>query len=176
MLMRAPTIARMLESPVKAWWDDDALRSSASVREDEASAVRGIWRHSPSTLSRLAVPSPGARQGQPRSALTRLRVRQVDAVVGGVVRRHEHAQHAAIPLAQHAGTCSTGVLSPRWGTSHTAPTFVDLRVPEDWAPRLSSRRRRRRWGAASGSSRPSRLIRGSSTKSRRRISRSRTWQ
>ena len=30
MFMRAPTIVRMLESAVKAWWDDDALRLGAS--------------------------------------------------------------------------------------------------------------------------------------------------
>src|SRR6187551_1794600 len=31
MFMRAPTIVRMLESAVKAWWDDDALRLGASL-------------------------------------------------------------------------------------------------------------------------------------------------
>ena len=52
-------------------------------------------------------PAPGRR---PRFA--RLRIREVDVVVGRVVRRQEHAQHAALSLVQDAGTLSTGVFSP----------------------------------------------------------------
>ena len=44
--------------------------------------------------------------------LARLGIGQVDDVVGGVLRRQEDAEHAALPLDSTAGTLSIGVFSP----------------------------------------------------------------
>ena len=43
---------------------------------------------------------PRKRQARSRSLLVRLRIGEVDALVFRVVRRNEHAQHAALTLVQ----------------------------------------------------------------------------
>ena len=62
----------------------------------------------------LAQGQPGPCQGQARCPLlgARLGIGEVDAVIGRVMRRHEHAQHAALTLPQDRRDVVDGRLLP----------------------------------------------------------------
>src|ERR1700730_3409157 len=49
----------------------------------------------------LAQRQPGSCKSQARTALARFRIREVDTVILGVVRREKDAQHAALSLGKN---------------------------------------------------------------------------
>ena len=81
-----------------------AVRRKCDCRADLSAPAFGHLapQHFQSLQARraLADDQSRARQREARSFVARLRIGEVDVVVGRVVRRHEHAQHAALTLME----------------------------------------------------------------------------